>query len=69
MIVWSQAMAKYVQMVVGMAKEGKTVFNAQMVRRGPTMANMRARMKIVIADFIVSSSRPGPLATDRSATS
>ncbi len=38
MIVWSQAMAKYVQMVVGMAKEGKTVFNAQMVRRGPTSA-------------------------------
>jgi len=38
MMVCSQAMAKYVHMVVGMAKQGKIVFNAQMVRRGPTRA-------------------------------
>jgi len=38
MMVCSQAMAKYVQMDVGIAKEGKRVFNAQMVRRGPTSA-------------------------------
>jgi hypothetical protein len=38
MMVCSQAMAKYVHTVTGMAKQGNRVFNAQMVRRGPTSA-------------------------------
>jgi hypothetical protein len=42
MMVCSQAMAKYVQMVRGISNAGKTVFNAQMVRRGPTRARKSA---------------------------
>jgi hypothetical protein len=64
MMVCSQAMAMYVHAVVGMAKDGKMVFNAQMVRRGPTMARIRTMMNITIAVFIVSSSTLAPSRTD-----
>jgi hypothetical protein len=47
-----------------MAKDGKMVFNAQMVRRGPTMARIRTMMNITIAVFIVSSSTLAPSRTD-----
>ena len=55
----NQAMAKYVQRVRGIDKEGKMVFNAQMVTIGATRMRMIAQMMSAIY-FILSSSRPPP---------
>ena len=56
---WSQAMAKYVQRVIGMLSDGKMVFNAQMVTMGATAMKMIAQRMSMI-NFVISSSRFRP---------
>jgi hypothetical protein len=55
--VWSQITANHVQMVKGIAKEGKTVLRAQMVKKGEIMmrAKRASAIRMYVNEFIVPS--------------